>query len=85
MTRCCFRRIWTRSNRDAASSRSTGRPGVSDGTTILGGDCKAGIASIMEALDAASLSGTARQAVQVVFTRGRRDWPGGRQQPGTIR
>ena len=43
---------------------------VSDGTTILGGDCKAGIASIMEALDAASLSGTARRPVQVVFTRG---------------
>ena len=43
---------------------------VSDGTTILGGDCKAGIASIMEALDAAAVAATPRRPVQVVFTRG---------------
>ena len=43
---------------------------VSDGTTILGGDCKAGVASIMEALEASAEDGTARRPVQVVFTRG---------------
>ena len=43
---------------------------VSDGTTILGGDCKAGVASIMEALDASAEDKTARRPVQVVFTRG---------------
>jgi len=43
---------------------------VSDGTTILGGDCKAGVASIMEALEAAKVAGSARRPVQVVFTRG---------------
>ena len=43
---------------------------VSDGTTILGGDCKAGVASILEALEASALAGTSRRPVQVVFTRG---------------
>ncbi len=43
---------------------------VSDGTTILGGDCKAGVASIMEALEASTEDKTDRRAVQVVFTRG---------------
>ena len=43
---------------------------VSDGTTILGGDCKAGVASILEALEASAEDGTARRPVQVVFTRG---------------
>jgi tripeptide aminopeptidase len=43
---------------------------VSDGTTILGGDCKAGVASIMEALEASAEDGTNRRPVQVVFTRG---------------
>ena len=42
----------------------------SDGTTILGGDCKAGVAAIMEALESASQEGRARRPVQVVFTRG---------------
>ncbi|MCH8808678.1 MAG: M20/M25/M40 family metallo-hydrolase, partial [Proteobacteria bacterium] len=43
---------------------------VSDGTTILGGDCKAGVASILEALEASAEDGTHRRPVQVVFTRG---------------
>ena len=43
---------------------------VSDGTTILGGDCKAGVASIMEALEASKEDGANRRPVQVVFTRG---------------
>ena len=43
---------------------------VSDGTTILGGDCKAGVAAIMEALEASAEDGIVRRPVQVVFTRG---------------
>ena len=43
---------------------------VSDGTTILGGDCKAGIAAILEGLESSSEDGLARRPVQVVFTRG---------------
>ena len=43
---------------------------TSDGTTILGGDCKAGVASIMEALESATEDGSPRRPVQVVFTRG---------------
>ena len=43
---------------------------TSDGTTILGGDCKAGVASIMEALESAVEDGSPRRPVQVVFTRG---------------
>ena len=42
----------------------------SDGTTILGGDCKAGVASIMEALESTAQENRARRPVQVVFTRG---------------
>ena len=42
----------------------------SDGTTILGADCKAGVASILEALESAVQEGRARRPVQVVFTRG---------------
>ncbi len=42
----------------------------SDGTTILGADCKAGVAAIMEALEAAAQEGRDRSPVQVVFTRG---------------
>ncbi len=41
----------------------------SDGTTILGGDCKAGVAAIMEALESAASEDRARRPVQVVFTR----------------
>ena len=43
---------------------------VSDGTTILGGDCKAGVAAILEGLESVAESGLARRPVQVVFTRG---------------
>jgi tripeptide aminopeptidase len=42
----------------------------SDGTTILGGDCKAGVAAIMEALESTARESRARRPVQVVFTRG---------------
>lgn len=42
---------------------------VSDGTTILGGDCKAGVASILEALESLHEDGTERVPVQLVFTR----------------
>ena len=41
----------------------------SDGTTILGGDCKAGIAIVMEGLTSAVEAGTPRRPVQVVFSR----------------
>ena len=41
----------------------------SDGTTILGGDCKAGLAIVMEGLTSAVESGTPRRPVQVVFSR----------------
>ncbi len=43
---------------------------VSDGTTILGGDCKAGISAILEALQSIKESETKRRPAQVVFTRG---------------
>ncbi len=43
---------------------------VSDGTTVLGGDCKAGVASILEALEAIKEDRAKRTPVQVVFTRG---------------
>ena len=42
----------------------------SDGSTILGGDCKAGVAAIFEALESAKEDGTPRRPVQVVLTRG---------------
>ncbi len=43
---------------------------VSDGTTVLGGDCKAGVSSILEALEAVKDDRVKRMPVQVVFTRG---------------
>ena len=42
---------------------------VSDGTTILGGDCKAGLSAILEALESIEEDGAPRMAVEVVFTR----------------
>lgn len=41
----------------------------SDGATILGGDCKAGLAIVLEALACAADSGGAHRAVEVAFTR----------------
>ena len=41
----------------------------SDGTTILGGDCKAGVAIVLEALTAVVESGTPHLPVEVVFSR----------------
>jgi len=41
-----------------------------DGTTILGGDCKAGIAAILESLEAIQHDQANRIPVQVVITRG---------------
>ena len=41
-----------------------------DGTTILGGDCKAGVAAILEALESIKLTGQDRHPVQLVFTKG---------------
>jgi tripeptide aminopeptidase len=43
---------------------------TSDGTTILGGDCKAGVAAIMEGLQSVMEEGQGHRPVQVVFTRG---------------
>ena len=43
---------------------------TSDGTTILGGDCKAGVAAIMEGLESVAENGISRRPLQVVFTRG---------------
>ena len=42
---------------------------VSDGTTILGGDCKAGVSAIMEALESIMEDGADYNAVEVAFTR----------------
>ena len=41
----------------------------SDGTTILGGDCKAGLAIVLEALACVAESGGPRRAVEVAFSR----------------
>ncbi len=41
-----------------------------DGSTILGGDPKAGIAAILEALTAVRAAGMPHRPVEVVFTRG---------------
>ncbi len=41
----------------------------SDGTTILGGDCKAGLAIVLEALACAAESGRPHRAVEVAFSR----------------
>ena len=43
---------------------------VSDGTTILGGDCKAGIAAILEGLESVVAEGLPHRPIQAVFTRG---------------
>ncbi len=43
---------------------------VSDGTTILGGDCKAGVSAIIEALESVHEDDAARRPVQLAFTRG---------------
>ena len=42
---------------------------VSDGTTILGGDCKAGLSAILEALESLKENGVDQLPVEVVFTR----------------
>ena len=41
----------------------------SGGATILGGDCKAGVAIVLEALNSVLESGGGHRAVEVVFTR----------------
>ncbi len=41
----------------------------SDGSTILGGDCKAGLAIVLEGLTSLVESGITRRPVQVVFSR----------------
>ena len=43
---------------------------VSNGQTILGGDCKAGVAAIMEGLESVIEENLPHRPVQVVFTRG---------------
>ena len=42
---------------------------VSDGTTILGGDAKAGIAAILEALESVNEGGAAQTPIEVALTR----------------
>ena len=42
---------------------------VSDGSTILGGDCKAGLAAILEGLESLKEDGTVRLPVQLAFSR----------------
>ena len=42
----------------------------SDGTTILGGDCKAGIAAVLEALQTIKEDDASRIPIQLIFTRG---------------
>ncbi len=41
----------------------------SDGSTILGGDCKSGVSIVLEALTAVVESGAGHRPVEVVFTR----------------
>ena len=41
----------------------------SDGTTILGGDCKCGVAAILEALESVHEDGVAHTGIEVAFTR----------------
>ena len=41
----------------------------SDGTTILGGDCKCGVSAILEALESIKEDGISRLPVEVVLTR----------------
>ncbi|MEC7835986.1 MAG: M20/M25/M40 family metallo-hydrolase [Chloroflexota bacterium] len=42
---------------------------VSDGTTILGGDCKAGVSAILEALESVMEDGIEFHPVELAFTR----------------
>ena len=42
---------------------------VSDGSTVLGGDCKAGVAAILETLESIKEEGTLHLPIEVVFTR----------------
>lgn len=42
---------------------------VSDETTILGGDCKAGVSAILEALESIQEDSSPRRSVEVAFTR----------------
>lgn len=42
---------------------------VSDGTTILGGDCKAGVAAILEALESIAEDAAPRRPIEVALTR----------------
>ena len=42
---------------------------VSDGTTIVGGDCKAGVAAILEALNSIQEDNVESRPVELVFTR----------------
>lgn len=42
---------------------------VSDGTTILGGDCKAGVSAILEALESIQEDGVRHVGIEVAFTR----------------
>ena len=42
---------------------------VTDGTTILGGDCKAGVSAILEALESTKEDGAPHLPLQVVLTR----------------
>ena len=42
---------------------------LTDGSTILGGDCKAGVAAILEALESIKEDGTAHRGVEVALTR----------------
>ena len=43
---------------------------TSDGNTILGGDCKAGVAAILEALESVKEAGRPRRPLEVILTRG---------------
>jgi tripeptide aminopeptidase len=43
---------------------------VADGTTILGGDCKAGLTAILEALTSIQEDTAERKPVEIAFTRG---------------
>lgn len=42
---------------------------VSDGTTILGGDCKCGVAAILEALESIMEDGAPHLGIEMAFTR----------------
>ena len=42
---------------------------LTDGSTILGGDCKAGVAAILEALESIKEDGTPHRGVEVALTR----------------